>query len=164
MPLFLDVATMVCFAFASGMVFVLHFVEQPAYALLTGLRENIPESTETKLLLTHTKNVLGQFLAVRVPQIKAGLLMAGTAYSAVLVYTSGNFISRRGLLVLCGIFFVPIMAKQALPAAQRVAAVSPSATTAELGAALRPLLKTNRIGTLATLSFFLFSMLVSWLD
>jgi len=160
----LDVASMVCFAFASGMVFVLHVVEQPAYALLTGLRESIPESTETKLLLTHTKNVLGQFLAVRVPQIKAGLLVAGTACSAVLVYTSGDFNSLRGLLVLCGIFFIPIMAKKALPAAQRVAAVSPSATTTELGAALRPLLKTNRIGSLATVSFFLFSMLVSWLD
>ncbi len=36
MPLFLDVATMICFAFASGMVFVLHVVEQPAYALATG--------------------------------------------------------------------------------------------------------------------------------
>ncbi len=164
MPLFLDVATMICFAFASGMVFVLHVVEQPAYALATGLRENTPESTEAKLVLTNTKNVLGQFLAIRVPQFKAGLLVAGTACSAVLVYTNGDFISLRGLLVLCGIFFVPIMAKKALPAAQRVAALSPSATTTELSVALRPLLNANRIGTLATVSFFLFSMLVSWLD
>jgi len=51
------------------MVFVLHVVEQPAYALLTGPRENIPESTETKLLLTHTKNVLGQlsFIIINPP-------------------------------------------------------------------------------------------------
>jgi len=63
-----------------------------------------------------------------------------------------------------GMVFVPIMAKKALPAAQRVAALSPSATTTELSAALRPLLNANRIGTLATVSFFLFSMLVSWLD
>ena len=113
MPLFLDVATMVCFAFASGMVFVLHVVEKPAYVLLTGPPRDMPESPETQLQLMHTKNVLGQLLAARVPQIKAGLLVAGTACSAVLVFRSGDIVSLRGLLVLCGIVFVPIMAKTA---------------------------------------------------
>ncbi len=77
MPLFLDVASIACFAFASGMVFVLPVVEKPAYVLLTGLRGDMPESPETRLQLMQTKNVLGQLLAARVPQIKAELLCGG---------------------------------------------------------------------------------------
>jgi hypothetical protein len=56
------------------------------------------------------------------------------------------------------------MAGTALPAARRVKTVPPSATTKELGAALGPLLKLNRIGSLATLAFFLLALLVSWLE
>ena len=84
MPLFLDVASIVCFAFASGMVFVLHFVERPANGLLRSHPESIPESPETNFQLVSTKIILGQFLDAGVPQVKAGLLVAGTAAYAVL--------------------------------------------------------------------------------
>ena len=162
-PLFLNVASLICFALASGMVLVLHVLEHPAFIILKDSRGNISESTETLLLLKETKNMLGTLLAARVQQIKAGLLVAGTIFSAILLFQSKEFVSLRGLLVLCGILFIPIMAKSALPAARRLAEVPPSAETTELATTLGELLRANCIGTLATVFFLLFSILVSCL-
>lgn len=127
LSLSLDVASVGCFAFASGMVFVLHFLEQPAYSFLSKFNSNTSVTTDVEFQLKLTKKVLGQFLAAGVPQIKAGLLVAGTICSVILVYKSGNIISLRSLLVLCGVIIIPIMAKSALPAAHRVSELSPLA-------------------------------------
>lgn len=162
MSLSLDVISVACFAFAGGMVFVLHFVEKPANDLFKSNPENLPETPETNFLLVSTKTMLGQFLAAGVVQIKAGLLAAGTAVSAILVYLSGDYVSLRALLVLCGIVFIPIMAGTTLPAAKKSNAVATTTSNKEMGAALRPLLNRNRIGSIATLLFFLFALLVSW--
>lgn len=161
LALSLDAASMLFFALASGMVMVLHVLEKHAYDVLRSRRAKRLDSEEKRAIILGTKELLGRFHEAGIPQLKAGLLAAGTVCSAGMLLVGGRFTSARGLLVLYGAVFIPIMAMTALPAARGLALVPSSASTDELGESLFRLLKANRIGTLATLSFLVFSVLIS---
>lgn len=145
------------------MVLGLNVLERPARAVLRGVPKQYSPSARAVSQMRQTQSVLGTLLAARIPQIKARLLVAGIVASGFAVVQSRNVVSLQGLLVLCGIIFIPVIAGTAVPAARRLAAVSPTADAAELSRALRSLLNVNLVGSGLTVLLLLLSLLV-WLN